>query len=106
MELYKGETVLTDVPASFPYPAGDQRFRSVDSGKLPAGVKYTPIYKVVGPDQKSYGDAAALVEFPGGGRILYVWGGLMRSPDSGLRVSQSVIRFMAQTVSKKQPISK
>ena len=101
VELYAGENVLTDVPASFPYPAGDPRLRSIDSNAIPAGVKYTPIYKVVGSDGKNYGDAAGLLEFQGGGRILYIWGGLMRSPDSGLKVSQSVIRFLAQTASKK-----
>ncbi|MHB1455634.1 MAG: hypothetical protein ACYC0V_01840, partial [Armatimonadota bacterium] len=101
VELYAGQTVLTDVPASFPYPTGDARLRVIDAGKLPAGTKYTPIYKVVGPGGKSYGDAAGFVEFPDGGRILYVWAGLMRGPDSGLKVSQSVIRFLAETASKK-----
>jgi hypothetical protein len=93
------QTVLRGVPATLPYPPGDPRLRSINWQRLAAEAKYTPIYTVRGASGQSYGDAAGLVEFPDGrGRILYLWGGLLRDPDHDFPIAQAAVRTLIQTL--------
>jgi hypothetical protein len=95
------QNVLQGVPAEFPWPLGDIRLRIIRPDLMPVGAKYTPIYTVYGESGKSYGDAAGLVELPnGGGRILFVFGLLVADPDTGSAISNSIIRYLIDTVEK------
>ena len=95
VELAPQQTVLADVPATFPYPSGDPRLRSIDRKRLPEGAKYTPIYTVRGQNGTDYGDAAGLIELPRGqGRILYVANILLRSKEQGPILLRAVTRFL------------
>ena len=90
--LVPGQDVLQGVPATVAYPTSDPRLRSIDRTKLPPGAHYTPIYVVRGADGKDYGDAAGLIELPGGGRILYIWDGLLNDPDAGVPITIAALR--------------
>jgi hypothetical protein len=95
--MVPGQTVLRGVPPSLPYPPGDPRLRSIDRRRVPPEAKYTPIYTVRGASGQDYGDAAGLIEFPnGGGRILYVWGGLLRDPDHDFPIAEAAVRSLIQ----------
>jgi hypothetical protein len=90
------EAILDGIPASLPYPSGDPRLRSVDRQRLPAGARYQPIYTVQGAGGRSYGDAAGLVELPQGqGKMLYVWGGLLRDPEHDFPIAEAAVRYLA-----------
>ncbi|MGC8668726.1 MAG: hypothetical protein ACP5VE_11485 [Chthonomonadales bacterium] len=91
VEFLPGASLLGRFPASVPYPAGDPRLRCVDRSAIPPDARYTPIARVVGRSGKDYGDAAALVEWPHGGRVLYVSDVLLRLPD----VPEAVVRWIA-----------
>ncbi len=95
-----GQTVLRDVPLSLPYPPGDPRLRSIDRKALPAGARYTPIYTVRSQSGKDYGDAAGLVELPGGGRMLYIWAGLTRDPINGARITAAAMQFLIKAATR------
>ena len=94
-----GQKVLNDVPDQFPYPSGDPRLRSINRARIPAAVHYSPIYHVIGASGKNYGDAAGLIEFPGGGRVLYLWCGLMRDTDQGSAITQAALRYLIHQAS-------
>ena len=102
MELIPGENVLGDVPASFAYPPGDPRLRSVDTTHLLPGADYQPIYKVVAPGDASYGDAAALLSYPVNahgtrGHILYISAKLTNDPIHGPAILEAALRWMVST---------
>lgn len=80
--------------AEFAFPQGDPRLRSIEGSRLPGGAKYTPIATVFGQSGKSYGDAAGLVELPGGGRILYVTFNLTRDSEHGPAFCEGALRFV------------
>ncbi|MBU6400772.1 MAG: hypothetical protein KGS61_10665, partial [Verrucomicrobia bacterium] len=92
-----GQAILGGVPDQFTFPAGDARLRAIDRAKMPAGAKYASLYRVTGASGKDYGDAAGLVELANGGRILYVWGGLLRDADQGLTISRASLDFLVRT---------
>jgi hypothetical protein len=83
VELIPGQTVIPNLAKSFPYPAGDPRLRALVKDHFPTGVVYQPIYRVVGASGKSYGVAAAMMSYPGGGRILYISDVLTSDPKYG-----------------------
>jgi len=87
-----GQQVLADIPARVAFPTDDERLRAVQRDQLPPGATYVPIYAARGSGGADYGDAACLVEFPGGGRVLYVWFGLLRDPDAGPAIAEAVLR--------------
>ena len=80
--------------AEFAFPEADPRLRSIERSRLPAGAKYTPIATVIGQSGKSYGDAAGLVELPGGGRVLYIACNLTRDPEQGQAFCEGALRFL------------
>jgi hypothetical protein len=87
-----GQQVLANVPARVAFPTDDERLRAVQRDQLPPGATYTPIYAARGANGADYGDAACLVELPGGGKVLYVWFGLLRDPDAGPAIAEAVLR--------------
>jgi hypothetical protein len=92
------QDVLTGIPSEVAFPSGDQRLRAVDRTQVPAGATYTPIYTARGSRGADYGDAACLIEFPGGGRVLYVWFGLMRDRAAGPAIAEAVFRYVVATL--------
>jgi hypothetical protein len=105
VRMTPGQTVLPGVPAQFAYPTGDPRLRSIDRTKVPAGTKYASLYRVLGASGKDYGDAGGLIELPGGGRILYLWCGLLQDPDQGATITQAATRFLirAANAARREP---
>jgi len=103
VKLVPGQTVLSGLPSQFRYPPGDPRLRSIDRRKIRAGTRYSPIYRISGASGKDFGDAAGLVEFSGGGKILYVWSGLLGDPDYGSVVAQAALKFVARATQPRQP---
>jgi hypothetical protein len=95
--MANGQQLLTGIPAQMPFPHQDPRLRSIDPSKIPAGSNYQPIYHVVGASGKSYGDAAGLVTLPSGGKILYIWSGLLNDPDQGSSISSAALRYLIST---------
>jgi hypothetical protein len=95
VEMASGQTFVEGVPASFAYPAGDPRLRSINPSLIPTGARYTPICRVRDASGKGYGDAAGIVDLgTGKGSVLYVWGGLMRDDRYGPAFSAAIVRFM------------
>lgn len=92
--LEPGPTTLRDLPGQFPFPSDDPRLRAIDPAQIPAGVKYTPIYRVVDDRGGRYGDAAGRIELANGGCVLYLWGGLLRDPDHGLEITRAALDFL------------
>jgi len=69
---------LTHISEQFPFPtSGDLRWRPFFAGE---GAKHTSLLQLRGGDEDYLGDAVAYVELNGGGRILYVWFGLLDGP--------------------------
>jgi hypothetical protein len=97
VRLFTDQKVLSGVPSEFPYPPGDIRLRTINTSRLPAGVKYIPIYTVFGESGKSYGDAAGLVEYPSGGRVLFIFGTLMADPTHGPAIVQAAIKYLIES---------
>jgi len=101
VKMTPDQSFLPGLPPAFPYPPGDPRLRSIDRSRLPAGSRYTPICTIVGESGQNYGDAGGLVELPGGqGRILYLWGGLLRDPTHGSAITQAAVRFLIRAARK------
>jgi hypothetical protein len=76
---------LPHVPKTFPFPKrGDLRWRPFVRSRLAEPDHVIPLIELRDADGKHYGDAAAYVEHqasePKGGRVLYVWFGLLTSP--------------------------
>lgn len=78
------------------FPEGDPRLRSIDPSAILPRARYVPIATVTGKSGKSYGDAAGMVVLPTGGRILYVWSGLLTDATVGFDFSEAVLRFVLQ----------
>ena len=69
---------LPHISEQFPFPtSGDLRWRPFFAGE---GAKHTSLLQLRGGDEDYLGDAVAYVEPSGGGRILYVWFGLLDGP--------------------------
>ncbi len=94
VQMARGQTLVPTLPAVFGYPTGDPRLRASDRSRLPAGVHYVPIATVRGADGREYGDAAGLLAWPGGGRILYIGSVLLRDPDHGFAFCEAALRFV------------
>jgi len=93
------QEIVTSTPETFPYPKkgeGDLRWRPIVEW-LPPGNRYVPIVTLRDAEGKSYGEAAALVEFKAGGRVLYVWCSLLSMPNVRLAVLSDVMRFLLQS---------
>jgi hypothetical protein len=69
---------LPHLPEQFPFPAsGDLRWRAFFAGK---DTNRTSLLQLKDGDGKYLGDAAAYAELKEGGRIAYVWFGLLNGP--------------------------
>ncbi len=69
---------LPHISEQFPFPAsGDLRWRPFFAREC---AKHTSLLQLRGGDEDYLGDAVAYVELNGGGRILYVWFGLLDGP--------------------------
>jgi hypothetical protein len=83
---------------------GEARLRSTDRQQLPVGARYPPIYTIQGASGRSYGDAAGLVELPQGqGKILYVWGGLLRDLEHDFPIAEAAVRYLMRTAPGQAP---
>jgi hypothetical protein len=78
-----GETLLPGIPKEYAYPEGDPRLRSISRAGIASNVQYQPLVHVVGASGTDYGDAAGLITFPNGGRILYISDVLTNDPQYG-----------------------
>ncbi|HEX3720687.1 MAG TPA: hypothetical protein VH595_22280 [Verrucomicrobiae bacterium] len=82
------QTILRSIPAKFAFPENDPRLRASQPGTVNSANDYVPLLRVVGENGRIYGDAAFYVELgsgPGkGGKILYVWSGLLASSEGNL----------------------
>ncbi len=95
--------VLTGLSAAeFPYPSIDPRLRSIDRQHVASDTKYTAIATVKGATRRDYGDAAGLVELPGGGRILYVASILQHDPQYGFAFLEAAYRFAFEAAAKQE----
>ncbi len=66
---------LASLPETLPLPAhGDLRWRPM----VPAGEEggYLPLIELIDAHGRSFGDGAAVLQVPGGGRLVYAWFGL------------------------------
>ena len=93
---------LTNVPATFPFPAqGDRRWRPFRRSKLAEGDTLLTLLELRDAAGNHYGDAVAYVEYtssePKGGKVLYVWFGLLDSPH-GEALLHDLYAFVAETV--------
>ena len=69
---------LPHLPEQFPFPtSGDLRWRAFFAGK---DTKHTPLLQLKDGEGKYLGDAAVYAELKDGGRIAYVWFGLLNGP--------------------------
>jgi hypothetical protein len=91
-----GQTLVKTGTARFPFPAGDSRLRTIDPKRLPSGAKYTPIASVADAAGKDYGDAAGLIELPGGGRVLYIACNLQHDSEESFAFIEGALRFILQ----------
>ncbi|MCL5283720.1 MAG: hypothetical protein M1330_03280 [Armatimonadetes bacterium] len=94
IEEVPGQTVFTGLPKTITYPNDNPRLRAITTSTFPAGVQYQPIYRVVGASGKDYGVAAALLTFPGGGRILYISDVLTTNAEYSQPLVEDVIGFL------------
>ncbi|MBN1418178.1 MAG: hypothetical protein JXP34_05340, partial [Planctomycetes bacterium] len=83
------------LPDTIPFAAaGDLRLRAIDRRAIGPALGYAPLYEVRDDRGRSFGDAAGMVLFPGGGRILYVWMGLASHPQAGRAIVREVCAFV------------
>ncbi len=83
VEQIPGQALLPGIPKEYTYPEGDPRLRSISRAGIASDEEYQPLFRVVGASGKDYGDAAGLITFPNGGRILYISDVLTNDPHYG-----------------------
>lgn len=102
LALNTNQTVLHSLPATFPFPAGDQRLRAVNRSGVSPGDRYLPLITALDTGTGNYGDAAAFIAFRSGpakgGKILYVWSTLLGSPQGQNLLSDLVTWSLDATV--------
>lgn len=84
LEMVRVDGRLPNLPEKFPFPDADPRWRPLVRSELAEGDLVVPLLDLKDTDGARYGDAAIYVEHrqsePKGGKVLYAWFGLMRSP--------------------------
>lgn len=94
VKVSTNQSILTSVPAAFPFPPGDPRLRSVDRTKVAAANRYVPWLTVVDAQGRGYGDAACFIEFgtgaAKGGKIVYIWSTLVSGPQGQALMADGV----------------
>ncbi len=92
------QDILKGLPATIPWPEQvDQRLRSLWLADVPEAATVTPIAEVRDNTGASHGLAALLLEHVTGefrgGRILYVWSGLLADPEHGAKVAFEALNW-------------
>jgi hypothetical protein len=100
VHLAPGQSLVKLDTNAFPYTPEDPRLRSIDRQRIPAGAQYTPIASVLGQSGRDYGDAAGLIAWPNGKRILYVAANLQRDPAHGFAFIEAALRFVLTAATK------
>ena len=90
---------LKGLPERIPFPkAGDRRWRPFLGRSVPNGNTYVPLIELRDEQGRWWGDAVAYVEYrtsePKGGRVLYVWFGLLNMPIAN-ELLASTFEFLA-----------
>lgn len=97
-------TILTSVPATLPWPNGDQRLRSVEPGTVAKAHRYRPLISVKGADGRLIGDAACVIDLgegpAKGGRIVYVWSTLGSAP-AGQQIMGDVVAWAVEEAARR-----
>ena len=100
LDYIVSQRVLPGAPWQLVFPAsGDQRLRAIADGEMDRHVmRYQPLYNVTGERGDDIGAAAAYVEWRdgeyAGGKLLYVWSGLLQDTDNSPLLLRSVFRFV------------
>ena len=100
------QRVLPGAPWQIVFPTtGDLRLRVINDDEMNRHiVRYQSLYGVSNERGTDQGDAAAYIEWlngdMAGGRLLYVWSGLLQDPDNSPLLLHSVFRFAAEQVRK------
>ena len=92
------QSIIKANDVEFPFPEGDTRLRAILRSQVKA--KYTPIATVVGDAGKDYGDAAGLIEFPNGSKILYIAHILQNDPKNGFEIRKTVAEYLVELLRK------
>ncbi len=101
VRLAQGQTLVRLPTGEIPFPPGDPRLRSINPGQIAAGTGYHPIADVVDSTGKNYGDAAGLLEFATGGRLLYIAANLQRDPENGFAFLEGAFQFVLQAAGRR-----
>ncbi|MCX7827059.1 MAG: hypothetical protein N2689_16135, partial [Verrucomicrobiae bacterium] len=108
IEHIPSQRVLWNLPWQLAFPsAGDLRLRSINGDAAEnRQLRYQPIYSVVDDLHNELGDVVASVEWRdgrlAGGRLLYVWSGLLQDPETATPLFQSVFRFVIEQARRAQ----
>lgn len=100
IKINPNQDVLKLSAGEFDFPEGDTRLRAIASNRISKDVKYTPIATVVGASGKNYGDAAGLLEFPNGAKILYIAHIMQNDQVYGFEVREAVVKYIIKMIKK------
>jgi hypothetical protein len=94
-----GQKLIRDMPAATAFsPRAEMRLRAIRREDVAPEAVYTPIFSVLGADGTRYGDAAAEARFTRGpfrgGRLLYVWSGLLDDRQIGLGIIEQMLDLL------------
>ncbi len=94
------------MPATFPFPSGDQRLRAITASGISPFNRYVPFITALDTSANNYGDAAAFLAFNTGsaknGKILYVWTTLLSSPQ-GQSIMGDVVTWILNATLQPPP---
>ncbi|MGA2066724.1 MAG: hypothetical protein ABSG86_17235 [Thermoguttaceae bacterium] len=93
------QKLITGMPAAIAFsPRAELRLRSIARQEVSPDAVYTPIFTVTGPGGTRYGDAAAEARFIRGpfrgGRLIYVWSGLLGDRQLGSDIIEQMLNFL------------
>jgi len=98
------QSMAPSMPERLPFPPGDPRLRTVDTAGLPEGAAYTWLCRVEDDRGGGYGDAAAVLLWPGsGGRrggVAYVWFGLWRDAKLARALADAIVALIEERLSQ------
>ncbi|MCX7872003.1 MAG: hypothetical protein N2487_01810 [Verrucomicrobiae bacterium] len=100
IKINQNQDIIKTSVQEFNYPEGDTRLRAIVQNRISKDVKYTPIATVVSASGKVYGDAAGLLEFPNGGKILYIAHILQNDPIYGFEIRDAVAKYLINSLKK------
>ncbi len=100
LDYIVSQRVLPGAPWQLIFPTtGDLRLRTITDAEMDRhAVRYQSLYNVIGERGADLGAAAAHIEWLNGecagGKLLYVWNGLLQDPDNSPLLLHSVFRFV------------